>query len=87
MSAHFMKLCHNTPVGSLYMRTYAVTLTASFSTMGRPLSSHCAAKSFRISANLVKPQSLSSALNRWVAAGSTHQLRCRPRDLNPSLTV
>lgn len=73
-----MKLCQRTPVGSLYIRRYAVTLTASFSTIGRPLLSHCGAKSRRTSANRVKPQSLSSALKRWFAAGGTIHISMTP---------
>ena len=63
-----MKLCHKTPVGSLRIRKYAVTFTALFSTSGLLRSSHVGANSFRSSANRVKPQSPSSALNRWFAA-------------------
>lgn len=43
-------------------------LTASFSTIGLPLPSQDGLNIFRISANLVNPQSASSALNLWLAA-------------------
>jgi hypothetical protein len=69
---------------------YAVTLTASFSTMGRPRSSHCTAKSFRISANRVNPQSPSSALNLCCAAVRRCQLeltRRRPKGQYTMMSV
>lgn len=63
----FWKLCHKTPVGSFTTRTYAVTLAASFSTNGVPLSLMDCWNNFRSSQNRVKPQSASSALKRWCA--------------------
>lgn len=64
---HFTKLCHKTPVGSSKTLTYTVMSADSSSIVGRMWPS-CTLKSLRNSLKRVKPQSLSSAMKRWLAS-------------------
>ena len=70
-TAHLIKLCHKTPVGSSNTLTYAVNSALSSSIVGR-ISPSWTLNNLRSSPNRVNPQSRCSAIKRWFASAERY---------------